>query len=134
MIKHNIELEVWEKIFKDHSVRIDVFLRSSKVKGTNFDKFRDVGYKQTYQNPVFLNAMTKNVSPNSLIIRELGLTETGALQIIVKDDDFTILKLAERIIIDEVEYTPRNKALGNRFQVEKLPFNYKKCIVFRINE
>lgn len=134
MIRHNIELEIFEKIFKDHSISIEIFLRSSKIKGNNFDKFRDLGYEKTIQNPIFINALTKQLSPNSLIIKELGLVETGALSIIVKDDDAQFVKLAEKIIIDAKEYTPRNQALGNRFSIEKLPFNYKKIIVFLINK
>lgn len=134
MIRHNIEEQIFENIFKTHSIEIEVYLRSSKIKGDNYDKFRDVGYEKSIQNPHFIKALTKQLSSNSLILRELGLIETGALAIVVSDDDAEFLKLSEKIIINKVEYTPRNKALGTRFSIEKLPFNYKKIILFVINK
>lgn len=133
MIRHNIQQDIFEKIFKDHSIKIQVFLRGQKVKGQNYDKFRDVGYEKELQNPIFIDAMQKTVSSNSLIIREIGLIQSGAIQIIVKDNDLSFIKLAEKILINDVEYTPFIKALGSRIQIEKLPFNYHKIILFIYN-
>lgn len=134
MINHNIDQNIFEQLFKDQSIKIRVILRSSKTKGANFDKFRDTGYQQTHQNPLFVQALPRTVSPNSLIIREIGLTESGAIQIIVQDKDASLIKLADTVIIKDEKYTPWNKALGGRFQIFDMPFNYKKIILFRINE
>lgn len=130
----NIEQNIFEQIFKDESIKIRVILRASKTKGENFDKFRDIGYQKTHQNPLFVRALTKTISPNSLIIRQIGLTESGAIQIIVKENDASLIKLADIVIIKDENYTPWNKALGGRFQIFDMPFNYKKIILFRINE
>ena len=126
--------QIYDQLYKDHSKKIEVTLRASKVKGDNYDKFRDVGYDKVYQNSICLKALTKSISPNSLIIRELGLAQTGALQIIVKKSDLSFLKLSEKIVIEGIDYTPWNKSLGSKFQVYDLPFGYKKVIIFRINE
>jgi len=134
MHNHELEQGVFEQIFKNHAVKIRVILRASKTKGADFDKFRNVGYQESYQNPLFIKALTRTLSPNSLIIRELGLAETGALAIIIPHNDLALLKLAEVVIIDDVEYTPWNKALGGKMQVEKLPFKYQKILLFRINK
>ena len=134
MIQNIIQENIFRQIFQDHSIKIDVYLRASKTKHENYDKFRNVGYTQTYQNPIPVQALTKAVAANSLIIREIGLTESGALQLIVNDDDLEAIKLAEKLIINGVEYTPRIKALGNRFQSEKRPFNFTKVIVFILNK
>lgn len=134
MHNHDIEQGVFEQIFKNHAVKIRVILRASKTKGADFDKFRNVGYQESYQNPLFIKALTRTLSPNSLIIRELGLAETGALAIIIPHNDLALLKLSEVVIIDDVEYTPWTKALGGKMQVEKLPFKYQKIILFRINK
>lgn len=134
MIKHDIDQKVFEQLFKDHSIKVQVILRASKVKGANYDKFRDVGYEKSTQNPVWIKALTKIISSNSLILKELGLTETGAIYAVIPQRDVSLIKLAEKIIIDGVIYTPRHKALGSRFQIEKMPFNYSKITLFRINE
>lgn len=134
MLNHGIEQKIFDDLFKNHAVDIKAFLRASKVKGSNYDKFRDVGYEKNIQNPIFIKAMQRAITPNSLIIREIGLAETGAMQIIVKQDDIAVIKLAERIQIDEEEYTPWLKMLGNRLQITKMPFNYSKVIIFRLNK
>lgn len=131
---HNIDQNLFEQIFKDTSVKARVTLRASKTKGANFDKYRDVGYEQTNQNPLFIKTLTKAVSANSLIIREIGLVESGAIQMIVQDKDVPLLKLADKILVNNVEYTPFNKALGGKLQIFALPFNYSKIIVFRISD
>lgn len=134
MIKHDIDQNVFEQLFKDHSIKVQVILRASKTKGANYDKFRDVGYNKTTQNPLWIKALTKIISSNSLILKELGLTESGAIYAIVQQKDVSLIKLGEKIIIDGIIYTPRHKSLGNRFQIEKMPFNYSKITLFRINE
>jgi len=134
MIKHNIDEKVFEELFKNHSIKVQVILRASKTQGENYDKFRDVGYEKTTQNPLWINALTRVISSNSLILKEIGLTETGAIYVIIQQKDVSLIKLSEKIIIDGIIYTPRHKALGSRFQVEKMPFNYSKIALFRINE
>lgn len=133
MINHNIDQNLFEQVFKDQSIKVRVVLKSSKAKATAYDKFRDVGYVQTHQNPLFVKALKKDISPNSLIIREIGLTESGAVQIIVHNNDVALIKLCDTILIKDIQYTPWNKALGSKFQVFELPFNYSKIILFRIN-
>lgn len=132
MYNHKLNKEIFESIFKDHAISGRAILRASKTKGVNFDKFRNTGYEKNHQNPLFFKCLTKAVTANSLVIRELGLTESGAIQIIVKDNDEKLLKLSEKIIIDNIEYTAFNHALGNRFQSFKLPFDYHKIILFRL--
>jgi hypothetical protein len=134
MIKHDIDQNVFEQLFKDHSVKVQVILRASKTKGANYDKFRDVGYEKTVQNPLWIKALTKVISSNSLILKELGLTKSGAIYAVIPQKDVSLIKLSEKMIVDGIIYTPRHKALGSRFQIEKMPFNYSKVTLFRINE
>lgn len=134
MIRHDIEQKVFEQIFKDHSSKARVILRASKVKGDDYDKYRNTGYTQSYQNPLFIQALTRTLSTNSLIVRELGLVESGAIAIIIQKKDLSLLKLAEKITVDNVDYTPWHKSLGGKIQIEKAPFDFYKILLFRINE
>ena len=126
-----ISKEIMQTLFKNHSKKIKVFMRSSKTKGTTFDPFRDVGYTKTILNPVFVRGVLRDITPNSLIIREMGLTESGAKYVMVKDSDVEFFRLSEKILIDEKEYYVFNDAVGNRFQITELQFGYTKIIIFR---
>lgn len=134
MLDEQINEDIFTKIFSDFAVEIPVIIRSGKTKGEFYDKFRKTGYEITNQNPLFIRALTKAVAPNSLIIRELGLTESGAYQIIVQDDDVALIKLAQEITIDGNKYTPWLKALGSRIQIFPLKFGYTKILIFRMND
>jgi len=133
MNRNEISQKIFEDIFKKYSVKLSVVLRSSKTQSENFDKFRNVGYSKTYKNPLFVNAITKPISENSLIIREIGLSESGAIKVIVADNDIPLLKLSEKIEKGTEEYTPWNKALGNRFQVFPSDYvGYSIVILFKL--
>jgi len=126
-----ISKKVFDNIFLDHSIKLRVFLRASKVKGANFDKFRTIAFDQTTQNPLFVDAMVANVSPNSLILRSFGLAETGALYILIKDNDLPLIRLSQRIVINNIEYYVFNDAIGGKLQVFERPFGYQRVIIFR---
>jgi len=126
-----ISKKVFDNIFLDNSRKVRIFLRASKVKGVNFDKFRNVAHDETTQNPLFVDAMIANVSPNSLIIRSFGLAETGALYLLIKSNDLPLIKLSQRIVIDNIEYYIFNDAIGGKLQIFDRPFGYKRVIIFR---
>ena len=126
-----INKKMFDQIFLDYSKKIKVFLRSSKSKGTYFDKYRNTGYDETTQNPHFLNAMIKDLAPNSLILRSFGLAETGAKYAIIKSNDLPFIRIAQRIVINNIEYYVHHDAVGSKLQVFDLPFGYKRVIIFR---
>jgi hypothetical protein len=130
----NINQDLFNDLFKNYAEKVQVILRTSKIKGDNYDKFRNVGYDKSFQNPLFIKAIKRTISSNSLIIRELGLLESGAIQIIIRENDVSLLKTSDKLIIDNIEYTAWNKALGNRIQIYKLPFKYSKVVLFRLNK
>jgi hypothetical protein len=126
-----ISKDIYENLFKNHSKKVKVFLRGSKSYGSNYDPLRDTGYTKTVLNPLFIRAIIRTVSANSLIIREMGLTESGAIQILIKDSDVEFIRLSEKILINEKEYYAYNDAVGNRLQIFPLSFGYSKIIIFR---
>lgn len=131
MIDKCISKDIFDKIFKDHSIKVAVFLRGSKTMSSTHDPFRNTGYVKVKKNQVWLSGMIKTVSANSLIIREMGLTETGAMQVIIPESDIAFVKLSEKIEIKGIEYYAFNDAVGNKLQIFDLPFGYKKVIIFR---
>lgn len=132
MSKYNcVSRDVQDKIFREYSIKIAVYLKTQNTKGDNFDPFRNLGYEITKQNPVWLQALIKDVAPNSLIYRQFGLTEAGAKQILIKKEDIPFIRLSEKITIDNINYYIYNDAVGNKLQIFELPFNYSKVIIFR---
>lgn len=130
-IEKCLNKKIFDDIYREHSKKIQVFLRGSKGKGSYFDPFRETGYTETTRNPIFMNAMIKQISPNSLILRSFGLAETGALYIIIKDSDLNLVKLSQRIVIDNIEYYVFHDAVGGKLQIIDAPFGHKRVIIFR---
>ncbi len=127
-----ISQNMFDEFFRKYRKTALVFLRSSKEKFENFDPFRDTGYKISNQNPEPVKVITKTISPNSLILKELGLVESGAIFIILNNRDVTLIKNSERITIENKEYYVYNDAIGNKFQIFPTEWaDMSKIIIFR---
>ncbi len=132
MSQPEITQNFFDEFFRKYRITALVFLRGAKTREDNFDPFRETGFVQQNQNPLPVKILTKTISPNSLVFREMGLTEAGALQIILQDKDVTLIKNSEKITIDNIEYYVFNQAVGNKFQIFPTQFTkYSKIILFR---
>lgn len=120
-----------DRIFRTYSKDVDVYLQSSQVKGDDFDPAYNVRIEKTLQNARTIKAMVRDKSADSLIINKLGLTALGAKSVVVQQMNVSLLKLSEKIIIDEEKYTPYNEAVGNKFQVSDDGFGYSVVILFK---
>ena len=131
MSENEISQNFFEDFFKKYRKTALVFLRGSKTREEDFDPFRNTGFVQQNQNPLPVKVLTKTVSPNSLIIREIGLTESGAIQIILHDRDVELIKNSEKVIIEKREYYVYNDAVGNKFQIFPTDYaKYSRIILF----
>ncbi len=131
MSEREISQNFFEDFFKKYRKTALVFLRGAKTKEEDFDPFRNTGFVQQNQNPLPVKVLTKTVSPNSLVFKEIGLTEAGAIQIILHDRDVELIKNSEKIIIENREYYVFNDAVGNKFQIFPTDYaKYSKIILF----
>ncbi len=131
MSEREISQNFFEDFFRKYRKTALVFLRGAKTREEDFDPFRNTGYVQKNQNPLPVKVLPKTVSPNSLIIREIGLTESGAIQIILHDRDVELIKNSEKVIIENREYYAYNDAVGNKFQIFPTDYaKYSKIILF----
>ena len=131
MSEREISQNFFEDFFRKYRKTALVFLRGSKTKEEDFDPFRNTGFVQQNQNPLPVKVLTKIVSPNSLVLKEIGLTEAGAIQIILHDRDVELIKNSEKIIIENREYYVFNDAVGNKFQIFPTDYaKYSKVILF----
>lgn len=128
----NISQKAFDEIFRKFSKNAFVFPKGSKSKQNNFDPYRNTGYVKAFQNALPVKYISKAVGANSLILREIGLTEAGALQLIVQESDVCLFKASRKVEIDGEIYYAFSEAVGNRFQVFKSQFSgYSRIILFR---
>lgn len=131
-MQNNIEQMVNDKIFKEYAVKIQVYLRFTNLKGTTYNPNYNTGKTIELANPITVKGIVRQLTGNSLIVRELGLLETGAVEVIMKDRDIEAVALSEQVQINGVIYSVKNQALGNQVQVFSRPFGYSKIIMFRL--
>lgn len=132
MLEREISQNFFEDFFRKYRKIALVFLRGAKTKEEDFDPFRNTGFVQQNQNPLPVKVLTKTISPTSLVFKEIGLTEAGAIQIILHDRDVGLIKNSEKVIIENREYYVFNDAVGNKLQIFDTDYSkYAKIILFR---
>lgn len=128
----NIDTKIFDDIFRRTAVRAMVTLRSSKTKGSNYDPSRNTGYDHTYQNPFAVMVLPRTVTATSLMYNQIGLVKAGAIQIILSNNDVSLIENSEEVTFNDVNYYAYDDAVGNKFLIFPTQFaNYSKIILFR---
>lgn len=120
-----------ENVFKDVQETLWVYLRATNTKTTNYDPDYNTGYTKTLQAPIPVKAMVRPLTPESLIMREIGSSETGAIEIVVEEKDEGAFKACDKVEYKSVEYVTRREALGNKFYVVPTIYGFSKIVLFR---
>lgn len=128
----SIQYQIEEKVFRNFSENLFVYLLKSFSYGSNYDPYREEGGVFLQNNPIAVKGIVRQISGDSLIRREIGIQETGAVEVIIKERDISLIKNAEKVIYNQEEYALYNKALGSRMQIFKRPFGFYKVIMFKV--
>jgi len=132
MSDYQIDQQIFDELFRKYRKTALVYLKAVKSKGDNFDPFRDTGYDEVSKNPLPVKVLTHTISPTSLVYREMGVTEAGAIQIIVHDRDVTLIQNSDKISIDGKDYYVYSDSVGNKFQIFPTQFaKYAKIVLFK---
>jgi len=108
-----------------------VYLKASNDLGANFDPYRNTGYVETFQSPIPIKAVAVHqLSGSGLVAKELGLSLTGAIEIIVNDTDKELIKNASKLKYNNQFYTTYHEALGARTLEMSRPFGMTKFTCF----
>jgi len=118
-------------IMKDYATKVFVYLPGATVKSANYDKFRDIGYSKAQQNYLTVKAWVREVSPNELIIKQLGLVNVGAKKLVIKNNDVNLFRLASRVVINNFDYYVYNDAVGKKMMIQELDENYSEITVWK---
>ena len=129
---NKISQQVFDELFRKYSKVSRVYLRGSKEKDENYDSFRDTGYVETSQNSLPVKVLTRTINPSTLVFREMGLTEAGAIQVVLNTRDVELYKLSIKITIDNKEYYVYSDAVENKAQIFPTQFaKYSRMILFK---
>jgi len=120
-----------KKLIREFGSYVDIFLRDSKTKGSNYNPKYEVSYEETLQSPITIKAYVRDKSSNSLIINQLGLVAVGAKEVIIDSNDESYFLNAVKIQIDGEDYQVYNNATGNKFQIYGYGLGYKVIILFK---
>jgi len=130
-MNRNVHQRLKDSIFKDYQETVWVYLKKTNAKSSNYDPYRNTGYTTTNQSPEPVKAYVRHIRANSLVARELGLSQSGAIEIVINTSDENIFRICQRVVYNDVEYSPFNKALGDRVQISKSDFDFSRVILFR---
>jgi len=120
-----------KKIYQEFKDTVEVYLKGSKTKSANYDKYTDTGYTLTQQNSIFIKAIIRDVKAEELITKNIGLTAFGAKKIVIKERDVSLIKNASRIVINEEDYYVYDDAVGNKLQIADDKFGYYTVLLFK---
>ena len=107
-----------------------IYKKSSNIVSSNYDSYRNIGYSKTYQSPTPIKAVVHQISSTGLIAKEIGLSLSGAIEIMVNNFDASLILNASRIKYNEQFYVTFHSATGSKNLVTDLPFNMKKIVCF----
>lgn len=119
-----------QELFRTESQKISIYLHSSKVKGENYDPFRNTGETTVKRNPIYIKAIVRSVTPEKLISKEMGLAISGAIELIIKSSDVGAIKASEKIVVNGTEYYKWHDAIGQKFLIFPRPYGLVRCIIF----
>ena len=128
----NAHKKIAEVAFGDTVETLWVTLKASTVKGPNYDPNRQTGFTTTNSSPEPIDAHVRQIAGNSLIAREIGLTQSGAIEIVVDESSVNFFRICEKVLYDCNYYTPFSKALGNKIQIYKAEFGFSRIVLFKI--
>jgi len=118
-------------ILDDYNEKVFVYLPGAKVKSSNYDKFRDVGFSVAQQNYLTVNAFVRPMVSNELVVKQLGLVAIGSVKIVIKNNDVALFKLANRIVIKGEDFYVFNDAVGKKMLMIELDDNYTEITLFK---
>ena len=129
-MRKNINNKI-NKAFEGSKETIWAYPKASNSLGSDFDPYRETGYVETFGSPIPVKAIAVHqISSTGLVAKELGLSLTGAIQIIVNDTDKELVKNANKLKYNGQFYTTFHQALGSRVMMDAREFEMTSFTLF----
>ena len=85
----------------------------------------------TNLNPITVKAYVHEVSPSSLVFKEIGLHQIGAVEVVTEDKYVEWFEQADRIVIRTEEYQVFRQGTGSRTLVQRRPYQLARIFLTR---
>jgi hypothetical protein len=118
-------------IMKRVKEKLFIYLPGASIKSASYDKFRDVGYQRSVQNPIVVKAWVRPMVSNELVVKQIGLVSIGSIKVICKNNDMALFQLANRIIYKNNDFYVYNDAVGKKMLSIELDDNYTEITLFK---
>jgi hypothetical protein len=126
----NLQLNL-ESIFDKEAIKVRIYQSKGITTNDNYDPFRKIGQIVSLQNPITIDALIRQVSPFSRSLQVLGITETDAVDLIIKKKDFSLFKIAQKVTIDNIDYYIFPDKVRNKMTFTKLTYDFYKVRIYR---
>jgi len=111
------------------SSKVSLFF-ATKSAGDDYDPYEQ-NYQYSLLNPVTVKGIVTQVSPASLVFKEIGLGQTGAVEVITEQKYRNWFENAQRIVIDDIDYQVYKFATGGRSYVQNRAGNMVRVFLTR---
>lgn len=120
-----------QKIFKDKNLvkKVKIYFHILTA-GEGFDP-EEKNYTQTNLNPITIKAIVTQVSPEALVWKQYGLSETGAVEIITEKVHTNKFKICSKIEIEGDDYTVWRDGTGDRALIQERSGNLIRVVLKR---
>lgn len=116
-----------EKILNEHKTRIFVYL-GGKSYQDGYDPLRD-NAEVVNQNPITVKGYVREITAESLVWRQMGMQEMGAVEVICDKKYTNHFRIANKIEIDGDEYSVYKEGIGNRMTIQNRPFKMIRVVL-----
>lgn len=125
------KLVEFNNILRDQNLNtpIQVYM-STLVAGNDYDSF---GNNRTAipLNPVTVYGYVRDVSPETAFWKQYGLYQSGMVEIICEGRYEQYFRLANKVIINSVEYQVFAEGTGNKTMITKRPGQLLRVVLTR---
>lgn len=104
------------------------FYFSTKYAGEDYDPY-EKNWSYGNLNPQTAKMYVREIDAESLVWRQMGTQETGAVEIICEERYKNWFLLANKIVINSDEYEVYKDATGSRLMIQKRPFKTIKVVL-----
>jgi hypothetical protein len=123
-----------EDIFRNHAEFGYIYLSHGTSNSDNYDSIRGTGKVVVLSNPFPIKVLLKQVSAYSKSLQSEGISESEALDIIIKEKDLLIVRAARQIKIKDVIYYTSYDMVGSKFNYVIQSHGFVKVRIYKRNK
>lgn len=123
------KIEVIHELLKDKELtkKIRIYFSVQSV-GDDFDP-EEGNYTKTALNPITINGIVRSVSPEALVWKQYGLSETGSVEILTDKKYKTWFENCHKIEIDNDIFTVFKDTTGSRAVMQERPNDILRVVL-----